>query len=219
MSTLFGPGPPIAIPFNKRADLFSYSQDPVGLLFLASAAAERQNKTQKPANPDDVVLQDAFKLFPGISTLQGKVKIQRGSGPGHLEFYPPDEEENPNPGMATIEIRNQKLKGDALRNAVAGDLLHLAPTIPKYRKLKDEFISSLSKEQMQFARRRFDLDSRSGYAGNRNFQQWLEEVWSDALIRGYITPDEADEFRRGNAYEKQNIPVLEKMKIFLQGSP
>ncbi len=50
------------------------------------------------------------------------------------------------------------------------------------------------------------------------FDKWMQMNRGDAYIRGYITPDQNDEWRKNNVYTDKQKVLLETMKAYLQGN-
>jgi len=131
-----------------------------------------------------------------------------------LEFYPADESWNPIPGKPTVEIFNKNLSGYDLENAVVGDLLHQLPKVDKqYAEMKKDFLNSLNENQIIFSKNKYLKDVSRGE--KRSFNDWMESNWGDALIRGYLTPDKNDEFRKQGVYTPEQQQKLEKMKYYV----
>ena len=150
--------------------------------------------------------------------------VQRGNGPGQLEFFPPGEAFNPNPGRPTIEVRNPDLQGEFLERALLGDALHFLggvddtgrPNDAAFRALKNDFVNALQPREIEFARRRFEQERQP--QDRRSFEEWFDQVWADALIRGLIAPDERAEFveSRDQFMTPRAEGVLRDMIRFLQ---
>ena len=82
-----------------------------------------------PQTPEmDPRLADVAQQFPRLKPYLSNVKVQQGKKTSPkddrgLEFYPPWESRNPNPGKITLELYDQ-MKGPELTNALGGDMLH-----------------------------------------------------------------------------------------------
>lgn len=160
----------------------------------------------------DLAKQRVLQEYPGLQKLD--FDVIRGQGPGYAEFYPADEKYNPNPGRNTIEIRN--LQGESPERVIAADALHLlSRENDQFRQLKRQFIGTLTPEQMTFARKRFQYDVSTA-GEKRQFADWFDQMWSDALIRGYLFPDKADEFRKSDTYTLENTKVLDQIRELLR---
>lgn len=132
-----------------------------------------------------------------------------------VEFYFPDEINSPSYGKPTIEIFNNDLSDKELNRTIKGELLHYLPYIDnEYKALKDEFIRSINKDQIDFAKKRYQYDVNTS-GEKRSFDKWMGSVWEDALIRGYVTPDKEDQFRKGGAYTKDQEKILNKIVNYI----
>ena len=144
----------------------------------------------------------------------------RNRGGGRLEFYPPDERDNPVQGKPTIEIFDPYLGGKHLEQAVFGDMLHYMPEVdPAFAHLRDEFAGTLTDEQKSvdedaYSRGviRADLDEPHGE--RRTFEDWFNRSRLAAYIRGYLAPDERDEWR--DVYTEKQKKLLDRMEALLR---
>ena len=175
--------------------------------------------TQHPLaqSPLDPRLADVAKQFPRLVPYLSLVQIQQGkkSDPNDdrgLEFYPPWESENPNPGKITLELFD-KMQGDTLTNALGGDLLHYVGSIdpktkqpidPQYYSMKQEVLNARTPEQNTLDKREYE-EAKKNEGETRSYDQWLQESRIDAYIRGYVTPELGgkypDEWRKNGFYK------------------
>ena len=169
-----------------------------------------------PEPPFEQILAEVYQRYPRLAPLAVEVVDSRGLRPDiqrSLEYYPPDEQMNPKPGKRTIELFNPALRGETLRSALAGDMLHGLPEVDSdFAKLRQHFKRSITQEQSQF--------DRSVYKQNREdhdtFDSWMERSWVDAYIRGYLFPDTNDEWRNAGVYTDEQRSILEEMRAHLQ---
>lgn len=135
---------------------------------------------------------------------------------GMSEFYPPEESYNPYPGNISIEVMDRNIKGDELTSLLNGEMLHYLPSVDNvYSKLKTEFINSYTKEQQEMFKNRYEY-AKKNEGEVRSFDRWMDSVWNDAMIRGYLFPDKKDEFRRSNIYTEDQLGVLNRMMNYLK---
>lgn len=170
--------------------------------------------------------------FPALQPYMNLLNVQWGDpaknpGGGHLEFYPPWESENPTPGVPAIELFDPRLQGNALRDAIAGDTLHYVgaidprngrPVDPKWMGLKNDLRKSLTPEQLAVDRRTYDR-TEGTLPNPRPFEDWMQDSRTDAYIRGYITPDANDEWRKQGVYNPAQVNLLTAMKQYLLQPP
>ncbi len=165
------------------------------------------------------------KQYPALQPYLKDVRVQRGMGEGHLEFFPPWEEQNPNPGKMTLEIRDPSLKGDELNKAIAGDMLHMLGATdprsgksvdPQWLTLKNDLLSKRSPRSQEIDRREYQREEPQGH---RSFEDWMAQSRGDAYIRGYLTPDTADEWRKRGVYTPEMTQTLDKMSQYLKQAP
>lgn len=167
------------------------------------------------------VLEGVYGKYPRLRDYGFEARLrpegprphQRGSG--HIEFFPPDEYYNPMPGVPYIEVYNEDLRGDALERAVFGDALHYLPAVdPRFRDLKNQFVGTITPEQSRVDRRAYDYYVKN-HEETRSYQDWFDTSRSDAYLRGYLAPDERNEWA-GSYTDKQKF-ILEAIKAHLQG--
>jgi hypothetical protein len=153
---------------------------------------------------------DKYPMLGGLN-----VEIRRGSGPGHAEFFPAHEGRNPTPGQSLIEVRNPNIKGEFLESLVGGELMHELRQVDKtFAGLADKFVKSLSMRQMENQQRAYEY-SQENFDEERAFKDWFEVSRIDALIRGFLFPDEDNNF--AGSYSKENIEVLNEMRDYIEG--
>lgn len=137
--------------------------------------------------------------------------IKSGRGENQLEFWPPDETGSPDfprpkgyDKQSVLEVyrpelqRNRKL----LESAIYGDLLHGMDKDPYFAKLKQSFVSSY-------------LPNISKWNEKLRARGQSQKSIDDMYIRGYLSPDERDEFRRGTHYSPQQLAILEKLRRYI----
>lgn len=201
----------------------SNSGDEVQQLFNVVKANQAMQPTLDPA----AIISSINAQYPALDPYTSNLVIKYVANQGdsrQLEFYPPWEAMNPNAGKSTVEIYNNKLKGDELQRAIAGDLLHLVgsidpttgfPVDQAYYDLKQNFINSITPQQNLVDARVFETEKPLYKDNLPAFDDWMRMNRSDAYIRGYITPDAADEWRKQNVYTPDQISILDNIKQYL----
>ena len=147
----------------------------------------------------------------------------RNPGGGSIEFYPPWESENPNPGRPTIEVFDRNLQGPALQKAIYGDSLHHlggtdehgTPVDPHFHSMKQDLIKSLTPEQLAVDQRAYDR--AKGHGDGRSFDDWMQDSRGDAYVRGLLAPDANDEWK--DVYTPDQRKTLADMFFYLKGQP
>lgn len=177
-------------------------------------------------------MDDVVKSYPALKKHVGNVVIQQGTNKGsddprQLEFYPPWEEENPNPGKITLELYRD-FKGKALTDAVAGDLMHYLgatdpstnkPVDPTFLSMKNEVKAARTPKQIKIDRQEYE-DGKKGGDITESYDDWLKHSRIDAYIRGYVTPDKVDEWRKNGWYNDPRMKTaVEKIKKYMAGQP
>lgn len=170
----------------------------------------------------------ADELFDALASVQKKyprlsgTKWDAGYGNSNdnrqIEFYPPDEAENPHRGSPYLEVYNKALKGPSLESALFGDMLHYQPVIdPEFSKMRTQFSASMTPQQNNFNQRRY-AELKAQGKESRPFDQWMNKSQLDAYIRGYIAPDAADEWRKQKVYTPDQIKILNSLSQLLNKS-
>jgi hypothetical protein len=165
-----------------------------------------------PADMTDMYLQ-----YPALRGLFNNLTVidKRSGGmqdDRQLEWYPPNERDNPHPGTYTSEIFNPTITNRELPTAIAADALHgLKITDPQYAQMRQKFGATLTPRQHEIDQRAY------AEAGEqRPFNQWMEDSRLDAYLRGYMFPDKADEWRKGGMYTPEQQQELEQMRTYLR---
>jgi len=174
----------------------------------------------------DSIMNEIYKEFPATESWGVQVMDSRASnhGPrtgGHLEFYHPDDEgapNNPNPffGTPTVEVFDPNLKGDWLKQAIMGDMMHYAPTAsPEFNDLREQYRGTLESNPMnRYMNKRRYKYAQDNQGESRDYDKWFEASGLDAHIRGRLTPDENNEW--ANAHTPEQIDIVERMKEALK---
>lgn len=180
----------------------------------------------------DPQLQGVATQFPRLKQYLSNVKVQQGkktnpSDDRGLEFYPPWESENPNPGKITLELYD-KMQGSELTTALGGDLLHYIggvnpqigrPIDPKYYQMKQAVLNARTPQQDALDRREYE-SARKNKGETRSYNDWLQQSRIDAYIRGYVTPELGgrypDEWRRNGFYNDPKMrQAVEAIKQYV----
>jgi hypothetical protein len=155
--------------------------------------------------------------YPALAPHISKVKVydatpskqQQADGDG-LETYLPWDSWNPHPGKLTQELYRKFQTKEQLRDALAGDMIHLAGAVdPKTNKPVDPDYYAM-KQEVKKARnqKQIDMDYRAykESGDKRSFGKWFEDSRGEAYVRGRLFPDEKDKWK--HVYEDN--PKLKK---------
>ena len=136
-------------------------------------------------------------------------------GGGQLEYWPVEEEglkdyPHPAPGKIALEIFQAQLmqNPEILKRALRGDLMHGMMADTYYKGLHDQFRNNYTPETLAFEQK-------------ANRQGWRPNAVHDMYIRGYLNPDERDEFRKhqaqsGNVYSPRQLEILNEMEQYIK---
>ena len=147
-----------------------------------------------PVQPSQNIVQQMYQQYPGLkahdfqyqNSMSGGVDWMGNPHNGRmLEFYPPDEEWNPNKGKPTIE----QFSPNMTTQDVLGEVFsHYLPSVdPKFASAKSNFINGLDTNQLNMLRGDYEHQAKTGLLGkNTAFENWLQNQGGDAFFRGYI---------------------------------
>lgn len=166
--------------------------------------------------------------FPALQPHLQNLVVQRGtpSGPDddrQLEFYPPWESNNPNPGKLTTELFNKNIAGQDLTETVAGDMLHHLggtnpatgqPVDPAWMALKQRLIAARGVPQSLMDAEAYQREKASPY-GAAPFDEWLKNNRSDAYIRGGVFPKQNPQWQNGEMFTPAMQGVIGEMRSYL----
>jgi|TARA_R110000824_G_scaffold140979_1_gene307307 hypothetical protein len=168
-------------------------------------------------------LNNIYTKYPRLKKYITDVEIRQNLNPdweygmGQLEFFPVGEINSPSPDKTVIEIYNPNLKGEWLEQAVFGDMLHGLPNKdPEFTELRNQFKDSLTGDQMKLAVDMYERQEATSEHPPREFDKAFDVSILDGFVRGYIAPDEHDEWRQTNFYTDEQKGILDNMVNLLQ---
>lgn len=171
---------------------------------------------------DDVLQQLLAQIgqqYPALAPYAQQWRVQSGV-PAHpsyqSETYPPWERDNPNPGTWTTEAYSREfgvpgLTGEMLHALGAVDPRTQSPVDPQWLALKNQLIGQRTPRHEEIDRRAYQAEG-----DRRGFDDWMQQSRADAYVRGYLTPDAADNWRRGGVYTPPMARTLDQMQQYLQ---
>ena len=187
----------------------------------------------QPYQPSDsaAILGEVARAYPGLVKHLSNAVVQWGkpSGPQddrQLEYYPPWEGENPNPGKSTVELYNKDLKGQDLTDSVALDMLHYTgsvdpttnqPVDPEYYAMKKAMVDQIKqrKAPMDLA----DYAESAKYGPTGTYDDYLQNNRADAYIRGIVSPRMNPEWQNPGIYTPEMQAIGAKIKAYLTAHP
>jgi hypothetical protein len=153
------------------------------------------------------------------------MKLTSGSGPGYSETYEPDEKGaggNPYPGNWTVQLRNPGVIKDPSQwqDYIGLESLHpLYAQDQGYRALTNEFVKSMTPEQMRSARTAYQRDKKIFGDSNEPFDKWLPRVQAQEYIRGGIFTKAIPNWigpKGEGGYTPAQMKLLQKIKNYLE---
>ena len=164
-------------------------------------------------------LANARTRYPRLGSFPATASWGPESAPGQLEFYPPWEGRNPTPGLAHVEVYNRGLRGGGLESAVAGDLMHMLGAVdPRTSQPVDRDVFGFKQAYLRTmtpGQRAMDQRAYAQSGDPRPFDDWMQQSRLDAHLRGYLFPDERDEWRLGGNYTPDQAALLEQLRFLL----
>ena len=205
MSPQFQPESEIKAPFIGQLPALERFVDP---------RIQEETFTEEVAssNPFRGMVQSITKQYPRLGGADWQVFYgDQKNNPrgGFLEFYPPDERDNPRPGSPSIEVFDRSVRGDDLRQMVFGDMLHhLSGTDPQWKKLRQQYSDTISQEQKK---REYEYEV-TNFGETRDIKKWWDVSRLDAHVRGYI----ADQWPKDDGfYSDKQKDILREMQQLL----
>lgn len=179
-------------------------------------------QTSTPMADPNIALENVFKKYPRFTKTIDPANTEvlfapkeRVRGENQLEYWPSTEEgtpdfPHPKPGKTVLEVYSDKLKQDPklLEQAIYGDLLHGMRNDETFSVLRDEFKKGVSPQTLEFEKK------------NGNFEGLNDDSRLDAYIRGYLAPDEADEWGKNQrsgvpVWSDKQLKILDIMKKYI----
>lgn len=184
------------------------------------------NVLRGPPSDLPAIMGRVQQQYPALSPYLGNASVQWGgpqSDGRQLEFYPPWERDNPNPGRTTLELYKPQMQGNALVKAIGGDMLHHLggidpngnPVDPQWLAMKRALVGSLTPDQLAVDKNAHLQAQMQG--DPRSFDDWMQSSRADAYIRGKLTPDAADQWK--DVYNPQQNALLAGMRQYLSTAP
>jgi hypothetical protein len=197
---------------------------PIGSSSVSDLLQLLQGGATPAGGPFDDEVSSITKAYPALAPYDWSGVDSRAKGISNgrqLEFYPPEDPDNPTPGKPTIEVFNPELQGEALKQAILGDMLHHLPSVdPGWAALRQKFLQSLTPEQDKKNKEEYAID-REQYGETAPYDQWMQMSRLDAYLRGYLTPDKNDNWSKpigkSPAYTPEQLQLLEQMREHLEG--
>lgn len=165
----------------------------------------------------DDILQRITAQYPALgghpySFIDSRNKGVQGGR--KLEFYPPDERDNPQPGKATVELFDPAMQGEHADRAVFGDMLHYLPKVDqRFAGMRDQYKGLLTDPQRAVDMSAYRRDQQD-HNETRPYDQWMDQSRLDAHIRGFLAPDAQDNWKGSYTPEQENL--LKSMQEYLR---
>ena len=184
---------------------------------------------EQPAQPDfNGLLGEIYGANRALARHKDTFNLTTKSAvPGdrrQLEYYPPWEDRNPTPGKATLELYNTGESPEITKNLITGDMLHYLGSVdprtsqevdPTFMALKKQFMTTLTPEQIAVDRRAYEHE-KSMYETPPSFDDWMAINRGDAYLRGFLTPDANDEWRKQGVYTPAQTEILKSIQQYMQ---
>lgn len=191
-----------------------------------SAQMMQRGMRSQPSSPQDLSARVSQK-FKGIAPYNLGVVDSRSKGDPmgfrKLEFYDPDQPDNPMPGRPTVEVFDPSFQGDALDNMIAADFLHYAgKNDPTVMKMREQFRQSMGPKEALLDRRAYDRARAGefGYKEDRSYVDWLNESRLDQYLISQFLPPGPDRTDWMEDMAPQQLEILSGLERYLRtGKP
>lgn len=177
------------------------------------------------------VLGQVAQAYPGLAKHLGNAVVRWGKNTGpeddrQLEYYPPWEGDNPNPGKNTVELYNKNLKGQDLTDSVALDMLHYAGSVdPRTAKPVDPQYYALKKAMVDQLRTRnaswdvADYKDSAKYGDPGTYDDYLEKNRADAYIRALVSPRMNPEWSNPALFTPEMKSIGAQIRAYISTHP
>lgn len=183
------------------------------------------NQSIKELSP---VMQQLQSEYPMLGRFKFHVRGGDGLqnvGGGHSEVYPAWDKLNPSPGVHTIALFDRSIKGQQLKSLLLGETFHVLgaidprsnkPIDPQWFKLKQQFLDSLTPEQIEVDLQDYSRLNQRNVTYN-SVADYYQINRLDAYFRGYLSPvTDAEAKDWGSAYTPQQKKILEQARAYLK---
>lgn len=184
--------------------------DPGGYAMQIMNAAQPQAPVRAaPVNPYAQGLSQQYPWASGIG-LNIIDSTGKGDPSRKLEFYQPDERDNPRPGKPTIEVFDKSMKPADLMGEVLSH--HLPKVDPNVAHFRSQIIQSMTPQQIQSISGDYQNELRAGLVDpGDNLQAWLQKQGGDSFFRGYPTGQWP-----ADIYTPQQKATYDQMQVYLK---
>jgi hypothetical protein len=185
-------------------------------------------KDQSSVHGYDDVLQDVAETYPALAPHTKKAVVYDAAPPkgntDQLETYLPWEDWNPHPGKVTSELYRPYADKKELRDAIAGDLIHLSgaidpktnkPVDPDYYELKKQVKLARNQKQKDIDYKAYKEDVKNNEE-TRSFSKWFHDSRSEAYVRGRLFPDKNDNWKSFYEENPKLRDVVDKIGKYLK---
>jgi hypothetical protein len=157
------------------------------------------------------------------------VKQSKPEGPDddrQLEFYPPWETDNPNPGKSTVELFRDMEPTDR-REAIAGDLLHHLgainpatnqPVDSTWYGLKQELGAARTPQHLAIDQQAYAQEKANPNYETSPYPEWDQSSRLDAYVRGGMFPRQNPEWQEPGFLTPQMHEIFGRMRQYLTGA-
>ncbi len=191
---------------------------------LFPTQAETRATISARPSATDPVLTEVGSIFPRLRPFltQATVRYAPPRDDRQLEFYPPWERDNPEPGRLTVEVYNPRLQGRDLTESIGLDLLHHlggtdpngAAVDPQYRAIRQEMAQAIESADSPIDRRAYAEEAmHRPDAGS--YSEWLDRNRVDAYIRGFLSPRLNPEWQQSGTYNAEMVRIGNRLRQYL----
>lgn len=139
--------------------------------------------------PPPIDLAEVAKRYPALAPHLNNTVAQWGEGPGVMEFYNPDDQENPNKGKITLQFRDRSIQPDQIPDLAAADMLHyLGSSDPQYQALRSQMLGLRTPQQLYADKENYTRELKQ-FGNLGSYDDYMNDNRSDAYMRGAVFPN------------------------------
>lgn len=156
-----------------------------------AALLRGQPGLNKLAQSNPSFAQTVQNQYPWMKNVDYNIRDSRQQGDPtgskrYLEFYPPDERDNPQPGKPTVEVfSNEMGPSDVMGEILSHHLPSVDPVIAAYRKA---LIGQMTPDQKRGIQGDYEMNKRNRLVDKGDdLNAWLQKQGGDSFFRGMPT--------------------------------
>lgn len=169
-------------------------------------------------------LSQVAQTYPALAPHLNNAVAQWGDGPGVLEFYHPDDAENPNKGKITLQFRDRTVSPEQIPDFAAADMLHYLGSAdqngvrvdPQYYSLRQQMMMARTPEQIKADQQNYESEKKT-FGESGSYEDYIENNRADGYMRGAAFPQINPEW--GGFLTPAQTQIGQQLQQYLKTSP